>query len=660
MKENNNNFSNIGKPPGENEENINYQIMEKNQKDQLLKENRNYSFLLKKLNFILKEYQEKYSHEIFDKLFKEFESNEDLKASLNQRDLSGTVRLILEYEKKIKEQNDLIRNLREEKERLVMNNQKILEENNEYQNEIEKLKNDKDEIYKALDERTKQKQNKDKYNKTFPNMNILNFKNKEPQNEMEKTQTNFNDNMENSNINFAKTMNNFMNKENVNFKEKVDYEEMITKLKKEIDNLKNQIYNLQNRLNQEIGENNKIETDYNSKQIEIDKLLIDSKAYKEQLNEYKEAYDSLVKRKDNEVENLIGELKDIMLSNENYKTINKNLEDENSNYKFENSKLKQENEGLKFDRDHLTKIIEDSNMSVQNAVEKEKYFDNMIKTYKKKNDDINLEKEKLNQKLQMKENHLNKVNADFGNLLKEKLNSYEALNNITKNKYEDIINNKENEIKELKATILTYKIERDKYLNDCNLFKNEYDKIEQKFSTENEIYIKKYEEAQNTLNMKSNDYISKINELKIDKENLQHENKIMKDEIKEYNQKEKSYELKIKNLEKNEDDLKRENYDLKKNGDIYLKQNAAYTKEIERIKQNYRIQMEQEKENYENRILIYENTIHQQRNKLSFAETKTRELVREQAELAEKYKIELNNAIKHYENILGGRANDIP
>ena len=29
MKENNNNFSNIGKPPGENEENINYQIMEK-------------------------------------------------------------------------------------------------------------------------------------------------------------------------------------------------------------------------------------------------------------------------------------------------------------------------------------------------------------------------------------------------------------------------------------------------------------------------------------------------------------------------------------------------------------------------------------------------------------------------------------------------------
>ena len=47
----------------------------------------------------------------------------------------------------------------------------------------------------------------------------------------------------------------------------------------------------------------------------------------------------------------------------------------------------------------------------------------------------------------MKENQLNKISTDFGNLLKEKMNNYETINNITKNKYEDIINNKENEIK---------------------------------------------------------------------------------------------------------------------------------------------------------------------------------------------------------------------
>ena len=46
------------------------------------------------------------------------------------------------------------------------------------------------------------------------------------------------------------------------------------------------------------------------------------------------------------------------------------------------------------------------------------------------------------------------------------MSNYETINNIAKNKYEDIINNKENEMEELKAAILTYKIERDKYLNN--------------------------------------------------------------------------------------------------------------------------------------------------------------------------------------------------
>ena len=107
--------------------------------------------------------------------------------------------------------------------------------------------------------------------------------------------------MENSNNNFYQSMTNFMKKENINLKEKVDYEEMITKLKKEIDNLKKQLYNLQNRLKQEMEETNKMENNYNLKQVEIDKLLIDNKDYKEQLNEYKEAYDSLEKRKTKEV-----------------------------------------------------------------------------------------------------------------------------------------------------------------------------------------------------------------------------------------------------------------------------------------------------------------------------------------------------------------------
>ena len=636
---NNENFnSNINRP--QNEDNENFQILEKNQIDQLLKENHNYSFLLQKYSLILKEYQEKYNHEIFDKYIKQYESDEDLKASLSQKNFTTAVRLVIQYEKTIDEHKDLIKNLREEKERLILNNEKILEENNELQNEIQKLKSDNDEMLKSFTERNKQKQIREQ-NRTFPNMNFFNNKEdiKANEEDMVKTQ-----------------INNLMKQENINIKEKVDYEDMITQLRKEIDSLKNQLYTLQNRLKQEMEETNKIEANNNMKQIEIDKLLIDNKNYKQQLNEYKEAYDSLEIRKGKEVENIISELKEIRYINENYKTKNKNLEDENSYFKFENAKLKQENEGLKFDRDHLTKIIEDSNMAVQNATEKEKYIDNMIKNYKKRNEETNLEKEKINQKLQMKENQLNKLNTDFGNLLKEKMNNYETLNNITKNKYEEIINNKENEIKELKASILSYKIEKDKYFNDYNLFKNEYDKIEQKFNTENDLYIKKYEEVQNNLNTKMNDYISQINELKMTKDNLEHENKLMKDEIKTYAQNEKRLELQIKNLEKNENNIIRENSDLKKNGDIYLRQNSEYVKEIERIKKNYSIQMEQEKEFYDNKIINLENIINNQKEKLSMAESKALEMVKKQQQITEKYKIELKNTINYYQNLYGGNT----
>ena len=100
----------------------------------------------------------------------------------------------------------------------------------------------------------------------------------------------------------------------------------------------------------------------------------------------------------------------------------------------------------------------------------------------------------------------------------------------------------------------------------------------------------------------------------MEKLNLEHENKMIKEEIKEKNQKEKANELKIKHLEKNEDNLMRENADLKKNSDIYLKQNAAYIKEIERIKQRFQVELEQVKENYDNKVLYLENTIQKQRN----------------------------------------------
>ena len=360
-------------------------------------------------------------------------------------------------------------------------------------------------------------------------------------------------------------------------------------------------------------------------------------------------------RKNNETDNLINELKDKRNDIDDYKNKNKRLEEQNSKYKVENAQLKQENDGLKFDRDKLTKIMSDSDMAIQNAIEKEKYADNLIKSYKKKADEINLEKEKLNIKIRMKENQINKINAEYGNLLKEKLNEYEISNNITKNKYEDIIKNKDNEIRELKASILSYKIEKDKYFSDYNLIQSEYDKIYQQFNIENDGYIKKYEESQNKLNNIENEYIGKINDLTIKNENYEGELKAIKNEYNKYKLSEKTNEEKIRNLEREGDELKRQNEELRRKNDNLEKQNYAYINERERLKAQHKMRLEKDKEFYENKTIYLENEIQKKNKQLSLAEGKALDMVKKQQKMTEKYKKELENTINHYENIINGR-----
>ena len=507
--------------------------------------------------------------------------------------------------------------------------------------EKEKIQKDYEEIFNELEERKKLKQNK--YNKTFSN-NIINKENLNQEKEMIGGDDNLNIN---SNMNIGtlfntmrENYNNLLNKEKTDYKEKIEYEEILNKLKNENDNLKVQIFGLQNRLKQEIEEITKLENDSNLKQAAIDKLEIDNKSLNGQINDYKEAYISLENRKNNESENLRNELKDIRINIDNYKNNYKKLEEENANYKSEIAKLNQEINGLKFDRDNLSKIIEDSNNLVQEAEEKEKNIDNLI-------------------------NHrvVEEVGQFFGvlvegNLLKEKIKNYEILNNITKNKYEEIIKNKDNEIKELKSNIMSYKIEKDKYLSDYNLYKNEFDKINQIFHIENDGYIKKYEEVQNELNNLSNKYIGIINELKVKNENLENENRLMKNNISSYNKSEKVFEQKIRYLEKNEDGLKREIIDLKKDNDIYLKQKSSHIKEIERLKEQFKTQIQQDKEVYDNRIIYLENIVEKQNKQLSLVEGKALDMVKKQQTLTEKYKKELQNTINYYENIINGRITE--
>ena len=658
----NNNYMNsvINKPYNNEQDNIGISIRNQISLDQLLKENKELEIILNKYDLILKEYQKKYSSDLFYKLEKELLLNEQNEDIYLKKKLLENIPLIKEYEKKIIEKDNQIKFLLNEKAHLETDNLKIREENEKLQNELENVQNQNDEIYKALAERTKSKDNQKKYNKTFSNkININNDKGIQEKEIIEagdNNNINMNSNMEiGKMINTMKNFNDILNKEKMENKEKADLEDIINKMKNENGNFKNKLNNLQNTLKQEMDKMAKLENDLNLKEDIINRLEIDNKNFKSEINQYKGDYESLERRARNDIENYTNELKEIRTYLDDYKNKNKRFEEQNSNYKYENARLKQENESLKFDRDNLTKIIEDSNMVVKNAEEKEKYVDNVIKSYKKKEDEIKLEKEKLNMKLKMKENQINKINADYGILIKEKINSYELLNSITKNNYEDIIKNKDNEIKELKTSILSYKIEKDKYLYDYNLIKSEYDKIYQQFQTENDDYIKKYGEVQNKLNTVSSEYIGTINDLKVIKMNLEEENKIMKSENNEYKINEKKYEKKIKYLEKTENELKMENNELKKNIDSYKKQNSSYIEQINRLNATHKIRTEHDKEDYENQIIHLNNVIENQKKQLNSAEGKALDMVKKQQNLTEKYKKELQNTITYYENIINGR-----
>ena len=655
MNENNNNYnqSNI-KKPNSNLDNFGESITNKISYEVLAKENQKLNYIINCYVKILDEYRKKYGDSLKEQVDKQImnidEQNEEI---LYKKNLLESIPIFQEYERLLIEKTDIINHILEEKSKLEMDKQSLLKENADLESKLNNLQNQNDELYKSLEERINFKDKK-RMNKTFSNN--ININNKEDIKEMsESGNQNFNANT-NPNLALMNLINNNIPKtEKMEFKEKMIYEEQINRLKSENNNLKNQLFNLQNKFSQEMEEMTKIENELNIKKTTIDRLEIDNKAFKSEINDYKEAYNSLEIRKNNETENLINELKDIRINIDNYKNKNKLLEEQISKFKVENSHLKQENDSLKFDRDYLNKALQESNMMKQNIEEKEKDIDNRVKTIQEKEEKLKYEKEQLNTKLRMKENHINNINKEYGNLLKEKINDYEIINNMTKNKYEDIIKNKDNEIKELKGNILSYKIEKDKYLYDYNLVQSEYDKLYQQFHIENDNYIKKYEEAQNKLNNLEGQYVGTINDLKIRNENLEHEKKMMQSELNTLSKREKDLEEMIKKIEKSEEDLRREYIDIKKSKDEESKKNSAYTEELERYRAQCKIRLEKEKEFYDNKIISLENTVEKQKNQLSLVEGKAFDMVKKQQLLTEKYKKELKNTITYYENIINGK-----
>ena len=627
--------------------------------DELLKRNDELNYLLSKYEYILKEYQNKYGNDLYNQVENKLSESDNQNMNFFNKNILESVSLVKELEIKLQEKDHIIKQLLNEKANIESDNNKLKAENYNLEQLNENLQKNNDEIYNALNERTKKKQN-NILNKT------LDFNAREKGNEIlgdgeVPLNMNSNININKNNIsdqNFYNTMkenyNNFLMKEKKDYQEKYEYEDMIKKYKIENENLRSQVFSLQNKLKEEMEEITKLENDSNLKQISINQLEISVNTLKPQIEEYKNSYESLENRKNKETDNLLNELKEMRAKLEEYKRKNNKLEDDNSR-----SKNIIENLNLKIgELNSELQLLQEMNKFNDDALKINKDSQYLENLNKREIDNLNLEKEKINKKLRMKEEQIRKINAEYSNLFREKINEFENLNSITKNKYEEIIRNKENEIKDIKASILTYKFERDKYLSDCNLYKNEYDKINQTFHTENDYYIKQFEQAKTELNNISSKNNGIINELQIKNNQLENENKRMNDNINSLQNDKKKYEQNIKHLEAENNDLQKENNYLKQNNDKYMREKSSYTKELEKLHSQHKYEREQDKEINQNKIMQLENIVEKQKKQLSTIEGKAWDMVKKQQAITEKYKKELKETINYYEGIINGKASN--
>ena len=625
-------------------------------------------YIIGKYNKILGEYQKKYGNELFLEIEKTLNNQNNIDQILQNNEsaslkkyLLENVKIFYEYEKIILDKNKQLEFLTNEMSNLQIKEQSLLSENEQLRNELEKAEKDKNDFYNAILDRKK----------------LISFEDNDNKNELNDENVNIglsneNEILKNDNKKLIETLeaNKAQNEYNLNIfnemkekyetvmKDKNNYEDLINNLSNENQNLHNELTRLQNIIND--NENNLINIDRekNEHENKANELQIENNIIKKDTVNYLDLYNEMEKRKNNEIDSLKNEINSLRIDLKNLKQKNQINEDKLSNLKFENAQLKTENSTYKSDCDYLTKIIEDSNLAVQNATNKENNINNIIKNYKRKINDITLEKEKSEIKIRMQNEQIRKLSNDYSTLLKEKSDNFDMLITTTKDKYDEILHSKDDEINHLKAEILSTKMEKDKYFNDYKLIKSEFDKINDTFHNENDNYMRKYEQSKNDLNIAMNNYEDKLSELTIKNDKLESENNTLKNELFGYIDSEKNRQNEIIKMNQNEIYLKEQIGKLKEKVLFYTKENTNIKNSKDNQNKLYELKLKNLKENYETRIISLENTINFQKNQLNNVEKKAYDMMKKQEGFTDKLRKEYNNTIDYYENLIANITNN--
>ena len=396
--------------------------------------------------------------------------------------------------------------------------------------------------------------------------------------------------------------------ENANFerdKAKNDYDQLRVKyesLKKSYNNLNStfaqtrtlslESINIKNLAEKKLKENYTLllesEKKYSSVSNKVDRLEHENALLNSQLEHFKLIYEEMENRKNAEVKCLEGNLTNLKMKYENIKKENDESKNKISDLNLKIKQLQTEQDLIKNDNDHLTKIIENSNLTVQTAEEKSKQIDSIVKGYQKQINESNLEKEKLGMKINMQVDQMNKMNEDFNRILHEKNEQFDNAITEVKNKYETILNDKNEEMNLLKGDFITMKIERDKYVTEYNILKNEIEKMSSTFREENEKNMKRNKENEDNTMRIQNHFQDKIRLITERNDFLEKENQTLTKQLNELKEQEKKRNDLYGRLTKNESELNEEIAKMRNTAANYEKENVELKKKINKLEIKYK------------------------------------------------------------------------
>ena len=396
--------------------------------------------------------------------------------------------------------------------------------------------------------------------------------------------------------------------ENANFerdKAKNDYEQLRVKyesLKKSYNNLNStfaqtrtlslESINIKNLAEKKLKENYTLllesEKKYSSVANKVDRLEHENALLNSQLEHFKLIYEEMENRKNAEVKCLEGNLTNLKMKYENIKKENDESKNKISDLNLKIKQLQTEKDLMKNDNDHLTKIIENSNLTVQTAEEKSKQMDSIVKGYQKQINESNLEKEKLGMKINMQVDQMNKMNDDINRILNEKNEQFDNALTEVKNKFETILSDKNEEMNLLKGDYITMKIERDKYVTEYTILKNEIEKMSSTFREENEKNMKRNKENEDNTMRIQNHFQDKIRLITERNDFLEKENQTLTKQLNELKEQEKKRNDLYGRLTKNESELNEEIAKMKNTAANYEKENLELKKKINKLEIKYK------------------------------------------------------------------------